>query len=96
MRATSIGLAETLNVGIPTPLWYALWEGTDHTDRVYKDGFRRLYHLEIVTIEGEDGSVEVVRSVDGDLAFWGEVGLFILTPGGACLDGCQQSRLPFE
>jgi len=92
MRATAIGLAETLFVGIPSPLWFFLWEGTLHTDSVYKQAFLDLYHLEIVTIEGTEGLYEAVSPRDGYLAWWVSMSLFILTPDAACLVGCQQTK----
>lgn len=94
MRSTALGLAVSLYIGIESDLWYALWLGTLHNESRYIDAFLAGYGLEIATIGGDGGDIEVVRPRDGYLDYWIEITTFVLLPAGACLDGCTLSARP--
>lgn len=94
MRATAVGLAETLFQGIPTSLWLALWIGTLHNTEFYRSIFMQLYHLQIGTIVGEGGDIEVVQPTEDFVFWWLAASVFVLTPAGACLEGCPLSKRP--
>lgn len=94
MRVTAADLPVTLFLGIPLPVWDAFWVATDHDTDEYKNAFLNLYHLEIVTIDGGDGEIEVVRPIEGFLPFWVAAALFVVSPSGACLGGCPLSKRP--
>lgn len=96
LRSTILGIAETLNVGIPVSLWDVFWIGIYGYGDAMKSAFISIYRLEIVTIEvdPELPPIDVVRARDGLMyAAWL---VFLLTPPAACLEGCQQSRLPYQ
>lgn len=96
LRSTILGIAETLNVGIPVAIWGAFWLPYSPSGEAMREAFRSVYMLEIVTIviDPELPPVDVVRSTDGlQYAVWA---VFLLTPGAACLAGCQQSKLPYQ
>lgn len=94
MRQTAEGLALTLYLGVPLAVWDAFWLVTTHNTAEYKFLFRSLYHLEIGTMVVDGGEVDAIVVADGYTTWWLGVTLFLLTPGGACLDGCQQTQLP--
>lgn len=94
LRQTAEGLALTLYLGVPLAVWNAFWTVTTHNTAAYREVFRSLYHLEIGTMEVDDLSVEAVVVVEGFEAWWISVTVFLLTPGGACLEGCGQTQLP--
>lgn len=94
MRQTAEGLALTLYLGIPRPIWEAFWLATTHDETWYRETFRTLYHLEIGSMEVDDAPVEAVVVVDGYTDWWLGVSLFLLSPGGSCVDGCPQTQLP--
>lgn len=96
MRVTGLDLPVTLFLGIPLDVWSAFWIGTLHNTDYYKAAFLTLYHLEIATIGGDGGDVEVVRPVEGFSSLWVGYSLFMLTPPAACLGGCPLSRLPWQ
>lgn len=94
LRATIMGIAETLNIGIPLPLWSAFWLIYGGWNEEVQLSFLATYRLEIVTIEVGDPVelLDVVRAkVPADYASWV---LFLLTPSAACIGGCLQSKLP--
>lgn len=94
LRATIVGIAETLNVGIPLGLWVAYWALYPAVSAETQVAFLRIYRLEIVTIviDPEQPPVDVVRALDPWVfESWA---VFLLTAEAACLDGCEQSRLP--
>lgn len=90
-RATCIGLVETLFVGIPKPIWDALWLASFFPTEGMPENFLRIYHLEIVTIGVGDDAYEAVAPQDGYLSLWVDNSLFIVTPGAACIGGCPLS-----
>lgn len=94
MRSTVLGLIETLGVGIPVDLWDAFWIGSGHDTDTYRDVFRLIYHLGIVTIEGGESPYDAVRPLDGWGDLWADIAVVVLLPSGACLDGCGQSDFP--
>lgn len=94
MRQTAEGLALTLYLGIPLAVWDVFWVVTTHNTAGYRETFRVLYHLDIGTMVVEGSEVEAVVVSDGFTGWWLGVTLFLLTPGGACLGGCQQTQLP--
>lgn len=94
LRGTIIGLADTLYVGFPSPIWDAFWFPYTGVNDAVKSAFLSIYKLEIVTITLEDVEVSVIRPRGGDNAAWISWTIFLLTPAAACLDGCQQSRVP--
>lgn len=94
IRQTCEGLALTLGIGIPVPVWGAFWIATGKLDPFYKEQFRAIYGLEIATIEGDSGPIDVVRVANSCPFDWAVFGLFILSSHAACLDGCGQSRVP--
>jgi hypothetical protein len=94
MRQSAEGLALTLYLGIPRPVWDAFWLVTTHDADVYKELFRSLYHLEIGTMVIDDADVEAVVVVDGFGSWWLAMTVFLLTPAGSCPDGCEQTQLP--
>lgn len=94
MRQTAEGLALTLYVGVPLTLWDIFWLGTTHNSARYREIFRSLYHLEIGTMDVSGDIVDAIVVVSGFEWWWIQMTAFLLTPGGACLDGCQQSQLP--
>lgn len=94
MRVTGLDLPVTLFLGIPSPIWYAFWLGTAHNEARYIDAFLLLYGLEVVTTTLDGEEVEVVRPRDGYLDYWVSLSLFVLSPSGACLDGCPLSARP--
>lgn len=94
LRGTIMGIAETLNVGIPTAIWDAFWLPYTPSGAAMRAAFLSIYGLETVTVvvDPELPPVEVVRALDGlRYAAWM---VFLLTPPAACSGGCQQSRLP--
>lgn len=94
LRSTIDGIALTLNVGIPKPLWDTFWLGTLNSGEPVRDAFLSIYGLEIVTIPLGEPPVDtqVVRAKDGlTYAAWF---VYIFTPAAACLSGCQQSSVP--
>lgn len=94
VRQTCEGLVLTLFSGVPVPIWDVLWLGTGYTDARYKEAFRTIYGLEIATIDGDGGPIEVVRPIDGMLPSWVLWSLYVVTPSAACLEGCGQSTVP--
>lgn len=94
LRLTIEGVALTLGVGIPRELWDDFWLGTVQSGAAVRSAFLLIYGLEIVTIVGDDGEVEVVRPAGGFLVTYAGWALYLVTPSAACLDGCQQSRVP--
>lgn len=94
MRQTAEGLALTLYLGVPLAVWDAFWLATTHNADIYKGVFRTLYHLEIGTMVIDDLDVDAIVVVGGFVDWWLGVSLFLISPGGACLDGCQQTQLP--
>lgn len=94
LRATIEGLALTLYVGIPLSLWDGFWLIYLYHGAAMRAAFLDIYRLEIVEIElGEPPvPVQVVRPLnESEYVDWL---VFILTPDAACVDGCQQSKLP--
>lgn len=96
MRSTAIGMPETLYLGIPLPLWNLLWVGTLHNTDYYRAAFLSLYGLRIGTMVVDGSDIEAVVIRDGFLAWWVSATLFVLSPEGACLDGCPLSSLPWQ
>jgi len=94
IRSTVLGLALTLGVGVPVDLWDAYWIGSGHDSDAYRDVFRFIYHLDIVTIEDAESPYDAVRPADGWSDLWVDLAVVVLLPGGACLDGCGQSDFP--
>lgn len=94
MRSSAEALLLTLFQFVPLSVWDAFWLVTDHNSDPYKSAFLGLYHLEIVTIVVDDVDTTVVRPDSGGLSFWVSAAAFVLSPGGACLAGCEQSKLP--
>lgn len=94
LRQTAEGLALTLYLGVPLAVWDAFWIVTTHDSDPFKVVFRSLYHLTIGTMDVDDVPVDAVVVVDGFEGWWLALTLFLLTPAGACLDGCQQTQLP--
>lgn len=94
LHSTAEALLLTLWVGVPIDTWDAFWLLQADTNDEVKAAFRSIYRLEIVTIGGEETEAVVVRPTDGYLPDWVSWSAFILTPAAACLDGCQQSRVP--
>jgi len=91
LRATIIGLADTLYVGIPKPLWDAFWFPFVFVETAYQPAFLSIYKLEIVTIVVDLEEIAVVRPIAGHLPDYISWSLFLITPAAACLDGCGQS-----
>lgn len=89
MRGTAIGLTETLNLGIPVALWDVLWLPLIPSRDERKAAFINLYLLEVVEVEFGLPPVltDVVRATD--FIFWLLVDVLVLSPSGACLDGCS-------
>lgn len=94
LRGTIIGLADTLGVGFPVPLWDAFWLPYSGVNDEVKAAFRSIYRLEIVTIAIEGEDVAVIRARSGYVLDYFSWAAFLLTPEAACLAGCQQSRVP--
>lgn len=96
LRTTIMGIAETLNVGIPVPLWDAFWLSYSPSGLAMRSAFLSIYGLEIVTIvvDPELPPIDVVRAKDAlRYAAWF---VFLLSPAAACTEGCQQSKLPYQ
>lgn len=91
LRLTIEGLVLTLGVGIPLSVWSDFWLGTVQSPEAVRAAFLVIYDLEIVTIEVDLEEIAVVRAISGggfDYVGWS---LFLVSPGAACLTGCQQS-----
>lgn len=94
MRNTAEGLLLTLYVGVPLDVWEAFWVVTAHNDAFFKDAFRALYHLEIVTIEDVETPYDAVQPTDGFLPWWVDATIWLVGGGGACTGGCPQTPRP--
>lgn len=94
LRETAEGLTLTLFTGFPLAVWDAFWLVTAHNTEQYREVFRALYHLKIGTIDDGGSDVAAILIEDGFLPWWVSAALFIASPGGACLDGCEQSQRP--
>lgn len=89
-----MGIAETVNVGIPVPIWLAFWLPYPGVSDEVRSAFLDTYRLRIVTIEVGDPPlpVDVVQAYEGaDYVAWA---VFLLTPEAACSSGCGQSVVP--
>lgn len=94
LRGTIMGIAETLNVGIPKIVWDFFWLPYGGDSEAVRLAFLATYRLEIVTIPLGEPPIDetVVRALYPlDYASWF---LFLLSPEAACIGGCQQSRVP--
>lgn len=94
LHSTCEGLTLTLNVGIPLALWEAFWAVTLDNGQAARDAFLEVFRLEIVNIMDDDEMVDVVRPTVDGLFYWVVWEAYILTPGAACLSGCEQSHVP--
>lgn len=90
---TCEGLALTLMVGIPVPVWDAFWVATGYLAPIYKELFRACYRLETASVEIDGTPTDVVRPVGAFVSWWASAILFVVTPSAACLDGCSQSTI---
>jgi len=96
LAATIEGLVITLNEGIPLALWNAFWLPWAGNGEAVRTAFLSVYQFEIVEIvvDPEFPPIEAVRAKDGlVVVLWG---VFLLTPPAACLEGCQQSTVPWQ
>lgn len=80
--------------GVPQALVDALWSIFGVEDEWRREGFYVVYHLAHGSVTVDDAPVEVILPEAGWVSLWVLNGLFFLTPGGACLDGCGQSVRP--
>lgn len=94
LRGCIICLADTLFVGCPVPVFDAFWLPYSQVNNEVKAAFLSTYKLEIVTITVDDSDLSVVRPRSGYTVDWISWAVFILSPGAACIGGCQQSRVP--
>jgi hypothetical protein len=92
LRDTALALPLTLFVGIPREVWDAIWLPSPPYAAAYVEAFQQIYGLEIVTIEVDDVSIEVVAPADGYLPFWVEASVFVLTLSALCFDPCEWRR----
>jgi len=93
LRQTAESLVLTLGLGVPVTLWVVFWAVTSHDNDAYRLAFRLAYHLEIATIDEGGSPVEVVRPRAGWGDLWADITLYIVSPAGACLGGCSQSKV---
>lgn len=94
LRETALALPVTLFLGVPKDIWDVFWVGAPDNGAAIRDSFLSVYGLEIVTIMEDEVEVQVVRPSAGYLGYWIEWSLFVVTPGAACLAGCEQSTFP--
>jgi hypothetical protein len=94
LRQTALALPLTLWLGVPTSIYDVFWFGAPDNGAPAREVFLNVYGLEIVTIVVEMEDTEVVRPKSGYLDLWVSWSLFVLTPGAACLAGCEQSTFP--
>jgi len=94
LRSTAEALVLTLFLGVPEDVWQAFWVVYEDNGEEVRQAFLRIYGLEIVSITVDEELVSVVRPASGFLALWVSYSLYILTPGAACLAGCEQSTVP--
>lgn len=92
LRSTALALPLTLFVGIPRDVWDVFWLPLILQPEYRREVFIEVYLLEIVSIVVEGVDVEIVRPTN--LPVWVEYSLQVLTPSGACLDGCAQTIFP--
>jgi hypothetical protein len=83
-----------LFVGIPKPIWDALWLGTLQHGEAVIASFIETYGLDIVTIGTGEDAYEAVAPRDGWLSTWVMWSIFILTPSASCIEGCRQVSFP--
>jgi len=93
LRRMAEALALVLWAGVPTEVWDGIWLSVLAPVPAYKEAFLSIYCLEIVTIGTEEEAAVVVRPTEGNVTLWASWGVFILTPGAACLDGCGLSTV---
>jgi len=94
LRVTAEGFLLTLYLGIPLDIWLAAWAVTGGDGEEYREAFLHLYHAEIGTMVIDEVGIDAVVPLDGWVEWWIEMVLWLLDPGAACLDGCQQSQRP--
>lgn len=96
LREMGHALPVTLFLGVPFPLWDAMWlvSGGDTVAR--REAFLGNFGLEIATIMVGDPPVpvDVVRPLD--VVQWADYSVFTFLPAAACLSGCAQSKLPWQ
>lgn len=93
MLNTCEALLLTMWAGVPYELWLSFWLVHPYAGERVRHAFLMGYGLQIATIEmGEPPvPVDVVRP---DLPVdWVEFSLFVLSPAGGCVSGCEQSRI---
>jgi hypothetical protein len=94
LRSTAEALVLTLFLGFPKDIWDSFWFAAPDNGLAVRESFLLSYGLQIVTILVDDVEIEGIAPAPGFLSLWVEWSLFVVTPGAACLGGCEQSSFP--
>lgn len=89
MHSMGIAFVATVGLGVPKILWETYWALTflSHDER--QVAFETLYKLHEEEIPFGEPPVLTEFVLFDDAVFWLEVSLWVISPDGACLDGCE-------
>jgi len=76
--------------------WQAFWLLHPGAGEAREKAFLVMYGLEIATIVVDDVEIVVVRPRSGFYAYWVLWFAYVVSDAADCVDGCQQSRLPWQ
>lgn len=93
-RETGVGLAASLFVGIPVPLWELFWFGLPLSGDARREAFLHIYGLQIVTITPGGGDDPYDAVVPVDLPQWVTWAAWVVSPAGVCVDPCGITIYP--